>query len=1229
MRNLPLDRFGLCLLTAILALAIFPVPTATAPLPQQDDPQAQARALFDAGTRHFFSGDYGAALQAFEKALPLYQAAADPIGEASTLQSIGMANHALGNWEAALDAFARSLPLWTELGQTEFVVSAHNAMAYIYDLRLDNLEQAHSHYTAVLEVSKAANLLDQQAMALWDLGTIELRQKQPALALARFEAASALWQELNQPDDVAVARSSMAQALTDIATEDLSKGRYDQALSSYTRALDIYRDLSDQTQEAWTLNQIGIVYQAQARYQEAQQSHNAALELCQEIPNRQCEAATLNNLGEVYHSLGRYQDALTQYEAALVVCHALDDCAQTESYILHNVGRNYIPLGQYEEALNQLNAALDLARELPDQEQEAMIQEANILNSIATVYEKQAKYEEALSLYQEALTIFQDINHPEGEEATRNNIGIVYGDQGRFNDALNQYQTSLDLAREIIDPVGEATSLGNMGSVYAGLGRYEEALRQYQAALDIWEKIGALDGQGTAHNGIGAVYDDLGQYERAEAHYSAALRVRQQTGDQAGEGTALNNLGVLYHKLERYEEALNQYESARDIALAIGDPALQATVLDNIGAAQADLNRHEEALASHMAALNIRTGIGDRAGEGASQSNIAALYAEQEQYEQALTHYAVALEIFRETGQTAHQAQILSNIGRMHHKQGDLAEAITLYQQAVEVAETVQEDIKVEELASAFAGGQATLYSRLVDTLVSTGDSTAAFDYAERARARVFLGQIGNQGVDFRLGARSSLTDQEQKLRQEIIGLQNALGDERAKPFEQQSPSLLDELTQDLEGARRDYDALITRLKLESPEYASLVSVDALSLDEVQSQVLDEHTTLVEYFVLDEQALAWVVDREGFELVSLEVTRDDLRAQVEFLRQLIARRDFDASTAGQLYATLFAPLKPHLRHANLVIVPHGVLHYLPFAALWEAENKHYLAQDYALTYAPSASVLQFILDKRNADEGRLLALGNPDGSLPRAKTETEIIAELFGATPLLGGQAVESQVHAQAGQLDVLHLAAHGVYNPFNPLFTRIELAPDGTHDGNLEVHEVFGLDLTGTNLVVLSACETALGEQSEGDELVGLTRAFLYAGTPSVVTTLWSIDDAASGFLMEAFYRHLRDGLTNAEALRAAQLEVLAEYGWQTPYYWAAFSLTGHYRGSGEPRMVMEETLEPTVTAAADETPTSTPVVETPTPEGDGGRLCGGALLPLSVAMLASVSHRRLRRKS
>jgi CHAT domain-containing protein len=245
-------------------------------------------------------------------------------------------------------------------------------------------------------------------------------------------------------------------------------------------------------------------------------------------------------------------------------------------------------------------------------------------------------------------------------------------------------------------------------------------------------------------------------------------------------------------------------------------------------------------------------------------------------------------------------------------------------------------------------------------------------------------------------------------------------------------------------------------------------------------------------------------------------------------------------------------------------VPHGPLHYLPFAALRDPESGRYLVESYELTLLPSASVLLHLRGKESPVEGRALVLGSPEtadpdlSELDGARAEAEEVAALLGVEPLLGGAATEGRVRAAAGGVDFLHVAAHGIYQPRNPRFSRLALAADDGHDGNLEAHEVFSsLDLWGVNLVVLSACQTAVGPDAGGDEIVSLARAFLHAGSPGVVSTLWPVDDGVSAELMTAFYQRLLAGERASAALRGAQLELLRS-GRPAPYHWAGYTLTG-----------------------------------------------------------------------
>jgi CHAT domain-containing protein len=337
--------------------------------------------------------------------------------------------------------------------------------------------------------------------------------------------------------------------------------------------------------------------------------------------------------------------------------------------------------------------------------------------------------------------------------------------------------------------------------------------------------------------------------------------------------------------------------------------------------------------------------------------------------------------------------------------------------------------------------------------------------------------------------------------------------------------------------------------------------------------------TLISYFVSLNAVHAWVVDRAGSHYATLPLDKAGLRNVVcwagHFGPNLDARGVRTAAlpcdaggTAEEAHARLIGPLQKFIAHQKLIIVPHGVLHYVPFAALRDAATGHYLIEDYTITYLPSASVLRFLRAKETAVTGTALVLGDPKtplalDRLPGAELEATTVARRLGTTAHLGPDAVEGLLDGLEGKVDIVHLAAHGIYDPANPLFSRIALAADATHDGSLTVHEILSaVDLTGVNLVVLSACRSAAGARSGGDEVVGLTRALLYAGTPGVISTLWNIDDAASAELMDEFYRRFTEGASVAEALRQAQLSTLHSEGHADPRYWAAFTLNGDPQG-------------------------------------------------------------------
>ena len=523
------------------------------------------------------------------------------------------------------------------------------------------------------------------------------------------------------------------------------------------------------------------------------------------------------------------------------------------------------------------------------------------------------------------------------------------------------------------------------------------------------------------------------------------------------------------------------------------------------------------------------------------------------------------------------QAMALHGIATVYEKQGRLPEALQWYRTAIDAVEKVQGAIRLDTLVAGFASAQAPLYEHVIQLLATRQDTAGSFAYAERARGRAFLNQLGNRKLAVHTAAPEAHTQMD-RLRSQLTILENRPGDcPSTSPLQgagllpgtgtlPPEPACLSR-RQQRDQKYQEYAEALGRLKQTHPAYASLLSVDTVSLAEVQRNLLDEQTTLISYFVTTEQTLAWVIDRQQAQMFTLPVTREQLRLAVGGLRDTLTQRQGQGPLphAIELYTQLVAPLQAAIRHTNLVIVPHGPLHYLPFSALWNSARQRYLLQEYALTLVPSASVLRFIRPKQKPVTPQVLVFGNPDNSLPHAADEARAIAALYQTQAWVGVDATETRFAQMARGSHILHLAAHGVYEQTRPLFSAIELKADAQSDGKLEVHELYSLDLSAAHLVVLSACQTALGKQSTGDEIVGLTRAFLAAGTPSVVSTLWAVDDAATAALMTHFYRQLQQHQTTAGALRAAQVELLEDpqQPWRAPYFWAAFTLTGDARGA------------------------------------------------------------------
>jgi CHAT domain-containing protein len=358
-------------------------------------------------------------------------------------------------------------------------------------------------------------------------------------------------------------------------------------------------------------------------------------------------------------------------------------------------------------------------------------------------------------------------------------------------------------------------------------------------------------------------------------------------------------------------------------------------------------------------------------------------------------------------------------------------------------------------------------------------------------------------------------------------------------------------------GTRSVVVKLKTDLSARDPELSSLVTVSGTTLPEIQEHLAADET-LLEYYAAGREWFGFVLTREGITARKLETA--EVEKDVERFRGALVNPDSRgyAALSQTLHSQLVGPVSGLLTTKRLTIVPHGALHYLPFAAL--SDGGKYLLDRYDLRVLPNASVLKFLKDGPKEAERKSLILGNPDLGDPRyslkyAQEESLSISRILpGSLLLLGSEARAAYVRRNGSQFRFIHFAAHGLFDPDHPLNSALLLAKDPEHDGRLRAGDLYGLNLNA-DLVTLSACETALSKVSQGDDVVGFTRGFLYAGSRAILSSLWKVDDLATRDLMVNFYANLFR-MPKDEALRLAQFKVREKY--PHPFYWAAFQLTG-----------------------------------------------------------------------
>ncbi len=933
---------------------------------------------------------------------------------------------------------------------------------------------------------------------------------------------------------------------------------------------------------------------------------------------QETEAALLN--AKQLAQDGKFPDALAQYESALNAAKRTGN-RQLQADVMSEIAVIYRKSGNDAESLSLQKAAADIYAELGD-----LPNQAKALRRIGVFYRYQGQLLEAIAAQNQALTLLERIDDAEGMAQTLTNSGIVYGELGRLSEAKTQFERALDIYRQTANQEGEsytladlgqlflylgdsqqaltylnasltikttlsderrtANTLLNIGTAHKNLGNFQEAFTLYYQALDIYKKANDQQSASIALGNIGSLYEEIGEVERAEQYQLESLEAKRQGGTPSQISVALTNLASLEIRQAHFAEADAYLQEAFTVASSENTLLAQANALGKIGLLRLHQTQFSEARQAFTAARRLYQEIGSKKGELEVVHLLGETAFRQASFKEALAFDEEALRMAQDLNDMAALWGIHYDLGKIRLALAQENEAMTHFQASITTLEQMRGYLQLPELRQFFMQGNMNPYLEMVRLLLVRHQDLDALWYLERLKARTFLELVSNTAPQ--LQAAPEMIQEERQLVAKI-----RLLNERLSSAAEGLPERYRDVEQELYQAKEQYENLLLQIKFTFPEYYRLKIVDAEEIRMLMKQavaLLESDVAILEYFLDDDRLYIWVITAESARAVSVPVAANAVTAAVlRFRSELYNYRSMKiAAPLQELYSWLIAPVEAELSGKTTVgVIPFRILHFVPFGTLIEpeakAETPSFLIKKYALFSLPSLSMLPIVRARteRNAHRRagtlrhRALGIGNVSDDLPGAAQELQTLRDAFpDSVAYSGADATKDRLFDEASQYDILHLATHGVFDKHHPMFSYLEFASDP-----LYAKDVFGLQLDA-DLVTLSGCETFLPQQVgaegmaelvSGDELVGFIRAFMYAGTPTVLASLWRVNDTATQYLMSAFYQQLPT-LGKARALQQASLAVMQstlQVGRRKPkqiqlvhpFFWASFVVVGDWK--------------------------------------------------------------------
>ena len=849
--------------------------------------------------------------------------------------------------------------------------------------------------------------------------------------------------------------------------------------------------------------------------------------IAKEIKDKKREGCAYGNLGIVYQSLREFQRAIEYHNQHLSIAKEVGD-RECESKAYSSLGNTYHSLREFQRAIEYHKKSLCIAKEICDLKGEGCA-----YNNLGYVYQSLREFQRAIEHHEESLRIARKVGDKQLEGCIYGDLGNAYYSLYEFQRAIEYCKKSLCIAKEIGDKKGEGCAYGNLGSVYQSLSEFQRAIEYHNQHLSFAREVGDRECESKAYSGLGNVYQSLKEFQRAIEHHEESLRIAGKVGDKQGEGRSYVNLGIAYESLSEFRQAMDCHKKSLSIAKKINSRTTELKAYRNIGKVYSSLGDYKRAIGYHKQSLSAAKEVGDRKGEEVSCCNLSRDYHSLNDFKKAIKYSMQLLSIAEEIGDRVGKACAHNRLGSYLLELGSLNEALDHFRCSLKIYDTVRASCISEDGSKiSFRTHHEFAYTNLWQVLVMLERNDEALYAAERGRAQALLDALKVTYGLTSVSPRSIESEEEVRyisrkttvltvflaLHLKTVNIW-VLGKEGNPIFRQEEIEIGREHE---ESFTLLLDTVLKNIRAGVGIRCENRSMDKLSDDSTPSSTLDDNRT-----------------------------SEPSQGTTDLLQPL-----FD---------TVLGPIEDLLDGHELIVVPDGALSKAPWAALSETLR---------IRTVPSLTSLKVITDspsEYHSKSGALLVgdpclkkITNKRGKpiydpLQYAKMEVEMIGEILKSQPLTGEDATKEAVLQRIKSVSLVHIAAHG-----RPKTGEIVLAPDPQWESKppkeedciMKMSDIQAVKLRA-RLVVLSCCHSGQGEvSSEG--VVGMARAFLFAGARSVLATLWAIDDEATMMFMKSFYQQLGNGESASVALQRAMKCLRDSHDYSAPKYWAPFVLMG-----------------------------------------------------------------------